>query len=73
MWKNKLPPTSSDETICHAKHYTGRGVMKFYTTGEDLGKDMRSSSTLTCRKATGCGLKLRSTWRGDTGHLLQKK
>ncbi|CAE7266620.1 unnamed protein product [Symbiodinium sp. KB8] len=70
---NRLPPTSSDETIWHAKHYTGRGFMKFYTTGEDLGKDMRSSSTLTCRKATGCGLKLRSTWRDDTGHLLQKK
>jgi len=26
--------------IWHAKHYTGRGVMKFYPTGEDLAKDM---------------------------------
>lgn len=23
-----------------AKHYTGRGVMKFYPSGEDLAKDM---------------------------------
>ena len=26
--------------IWHAKHYTGRGVMKFYPSGEDLAKDM---------------------------------
>merc|ERR1711877_11957 len=24
----------------HCKHYTGRGVMKYYKTGEDLTKDM---------------------------------
>merc|ERR1711877_46925 len=24
----------------HCKHYTGRGVMKYYKTGEDLAKDM---------------------------------
>jgi succinate dehydrogenase/fumarate reductase flavoprotein subunit len=46
MWKNKPPfrlclnKAASDEIIWHCKHYTGRGVMKFYETGEDLAKDM---------------------------------
>ncbi|CAE7892623.1 osm1, partial [Symbiodinium microadriaticum] len=46
MWKNKPPfrlclnRAAADEIIWHAKHYTGRGVMKFYSTGEDLAKDM---------------------------------
>ncbi|CAK9081080.1 unnamed protein product [Durusdinium trenchii] len=46
MWKNKPPfrlclnRAAADEIIWHAKHYTGRGVMKFYPTGEDLAKDM---------------------------------
>merc|ERR1711998_29979 len=46
MWKNKPPfrlclnKAASDEIIWHCKHYTGRGVMKFYPTGEDLAKDM---------------------------------
>ena len=46
MWKNKPPfrlclnKAAADEIIWHAKHYTGRGVMKFYPTGEDLAKDM---------------------------------
>ena len=31
---------AADEIIWHAKHYTGRGVMKFYPSGEDLAKDM---------------------------------
>merc|ERR1712176_187491 len=31
---------ASDEIIWHCKHYTGRGVMKYYKTGEDLAKDM---------------------------------
>merc|ERR1712100_973277 len=26
--------------LWHAKHYTGRGVMKFYASGADLAKDM---------------------------------
>merc|ERR1711939_645554 len=30
----------SDEIIWHCKHYTGRGVMKFYSSGEELAKDM---------------------------------
>merc|ERR1712124_19795 len=30
----------SDEIIWHCKHYTGRGVMKYYETGEALAKDM---------------------------------
>merc|ERR1712139_188151 len=46
MWKNKPPfrlclnKLASDEIIWHCKHYTGRGVMKFYASGNDLAKDM---------------------------------
>merc|ERR1712170_263287 len=46
MWKNKPPfrlclnKAASDEIIWHCKHYTGRGVMKFYETGAELAKDM---------------------------------
>merc|ERR1739846_16790 len=46
MWKNKPPfrlclnKVASDEISWHCKHYTGRGVMKFYETGADLAKDM---------------------------------
>merc|ERR1719188_2084868 len=46
MWKNKPPfrlalnKAASDEIIWHCKHYTGRGVMKYYETGEALAKDM---------------------------------
>merc|ERR1711937_763114 len=45
-WKNKPPfrlalnKKASDEIIWHCKHYTGRGVMKYYETGEALAKDM---------------------------------
>merc|ERR1719359_2208177 len=46
MWKNNPPfrlclnKAASDEIIWHCKHYTGRGVMKAYASGEDLAKDM---------------------------------
>jgi len=46
MWKNKPPfrlclnNTAANEMIWHAKHYTGRGVMKYYESGEALAKDM---------------------------------
>merc|ERR1712046_53363 len=46
MWKNKPPfrsalnKAASDEIIWHAKHYTGRGVMKYYPSGAELAKDM---------------------------------
>merc|ERR1712039_562084 len=46
MWKNKPPfrlclnKAASDEIIWHAKHYTGRGVMKYYESGAALAKDM---------------------------------
>merc|ERR1711971_242655 len=46
MWKNKPPfrlclnKAASDEIIWHCKHYTGRGVMKYYASGNDLAKDM---------------------------------
>jgi len=46
MWKNKPPfrlclnKAASDEIIWHCKHYTGRGVMKFYDNGAALAKDM---------------------------------
>merc|ERR1712072_1024702 len=46
MWKNKPPfrlclnKAASDEIIWHCKHYTGRGVMKFYPSGADFAKDI---------------------------------
>merc|ERR550539_1825831 len=46
MWKNKPPfrlalnKAASDEIIWHCKHYTGRGVMKFYANGQALADDM---------------------------------
>ncbi|CAE8583630.1 unnamed protein product, partial [Polarella glacialis] len=46
MWKSKPPfrlalnKAAADEIIWHCKHYTGRGVMKFYSSGEELAKDM---------------------------------
>merc|ERR1719382_2330799 len=46
MWKNKAPfrlclnKAASEEIAWHCKHYTGRGVMKFYASGEELAKDM---------------------------------
>merc|ERR1712224_187250 len=30
----------SEEIIWHCKHYTGRGVMKSYASGEELARDM---------------------------------
>merc|ERR1712226_941252 len=47
MWKNKPPfrlclnKAASDEIIWHCKHYTGRGVMKFYQSGAALAEDMK--------------------------------
>merc|ERR1712032_1190529 len=46
MWKNKPPfrlclnKAASDEIHWHCKHYTGRGVMKFYETGAALAAEM---------------------------------
>merc|ERR1711862_715605 len=46
MWKNKPPfrltlnNAAATEMIWHAKHYTGRGVMKYYESGAALAKDM---------------------------------
>jgi len=46
MWKNKPPfrlclnKAASEQIPWHCKHYRGRGVMKFYETGEALAKDM---------------------------------
>merc|ERR1712054_329073 len=46
MWKNKPPfrlclnKAASDEIIWHCKHYTGRGVMKYFASGADLAKEM---------------------------------
>ncbi|CAE8585708.1 unnamed protein product [Polarella glacialis] len=46
MWKSKPPfrlclnKAAADEIIWHCKHYTGRGVMKFYSSGEEMAKDM---------------------------------
>jgi len=46
MWKNKPPfrlalnLAAATEMIWHAKHYTGRGVMKYYESGAALAQDM---------------------------------
>merc|ERR1719511_479816 len=46
MWKNKPPfrlalnKAASEEIHWHCKHYTGRGVMKFYENGAALAQDM---------------------------------
>merc|ERR1711933_87031 len=40
MFRLCLNKAASDEIIWHAKHYTGRGVMKYYPSGADLAKDM---------------------------------
>merc|ERR1719469_1681626 len=46
MWKSKPPfrlclnKAAADEIIWHCKHYTGRGVMKFYASGDALAQDM---------------------------------
>jgi len=46
MWKNKPPfrlclnKKAYEEIIWHCKHYTGRGVMKYYENGGALAKDM---------------------------------
>lgn len=46
MWKNKAPfrlvlnKAASDEMPWHCKHYTGRGIMKFFPSGEALAKEM---------------------------------
>jgi len=45
MWKNKAPfrlclnKAAGEEIIWHCKHYTGRGVMKHFKTGEDMCKE----------------------------------
>jgi len=46
MWKNKPPfrlclnKAAQEEIIWHCKHYTSRGVMKFYANGKALADDM---------------------------------
>merc|ERR1711934_160590 len=46
MWKNKPPfrlclnKAAGEEIIWHCKHCTGRGVMKYYKSGEELAKEM---------------------------------
>merc|ERR1712232_1290112 len=46
MWKSKPPfrlalnKAASEEIHWHCKHYTGRGVMKFYESGKALAADM---------------------------------
>merc|ERR1712159_924803 len=46
MWKNTPPfrlvlnKAAAEEIMWHCKHYTGRGVMKLFESGEALAKDM---------------------------------
>jgi len=46
MWKNKAPfrlvlnEAASKEIHWHCEHYKGRGVMKYYATGQALADDM---------------------------------
>jgi succinate dehydrogenase/fumarate reductase flavoprotein subunit len=50
MWKNKAPfrlclnKAASDEIIWHCKHYTGRGVMKFFESGAALAAHIGCST-----------------------------
>jgi flavocytochrome c len=50
MWKNQGPfrlclnEAASQEIIWHCKHYTGRGVMKFYESGAALAAEMGVST-----------------------------
>merc|ERR1740133_873347 len=52
MWKNKPPfrlclnKKAFEEIIWHCKHYTGRGVMKYYASGDDLAKEMGISTSV---------------------------
>merc|ERR1712166_747635 len=49
MWKNKPPfrlclnKAASDEIIWHCKHYTGRGVMKYFESGRKLAQEIGCS------------------------------
>merc|ERR1719353_2513110 len=46
MWKNKPPfrlclnKAAQEEIMWHCKHYTGRGVMKFYENGKALAAEL---------------------------------
>ena len=42
MWKNKPPfrLTASDEIAWHCRHYTGRGIMKFYESCAALAENV---------------------------------
>jgi len=51
MWKNKGEPyrlilngAASREIEWHCKHYMGRGLMKYYASGNDLAKEMGISA-----------------------------
>jgi predicted heme/steroid binding protein len=50
MWKNKAPfrlclnKAASDEIIWHCKHYTGRGVMKYFESGRALAAEIGCSA-----------------------------
>merc|ERR1719253_882897 len=50
MWKNKAPfrlclnKAASDEIIWHCKHYTGRGVMKYFENGAALAAEIGCST-----------------------------
>jgi succinate dehydrogenase/fumarate reductase flavoprotein subunit len=49
MWKNEGPfrlclnSKASKEILWHVKHYRGRGLMKHYSSGRDLCKEMGSN------------------------------
>merc|ERR1712166_1276399 len=49
MWKNNPPfrlclnKAASDEIIWHCKHYTGRGVMKYFESGRRLAQEIGCS------------------------------
>ena len=52
MWKNKPPfrlclnKKASTEIHWHCEHYKGRGVMKFYQSGNELAKEMGISESV---------------------------
>jgi len=56
MWKSKAPfrlclnKAASEEIHWHCEHYKGRGVMKFYSSGAELAKEMGVSLDLMSKE-----------------------
>lgn len=63
-----LNKAASDEIIWHCKHYTGRGVMKFYQSGEETWASQPRSPMAPPDWAFGQTVATaRPTWSGSCG------